>query len=121
MTNLRLYLIGGLFFALWAVSIYIVSLQTGKAKAEKEAETERAGNVISSGTAQAIDRLVIKERTITQEVQNVVREIDALPTGEALVPDDVARVWGDGIDSLRSQSTNAQDNGAGKPESLSQD
>lgn len=118
MTNWRLYLIGGLFFALWAVSIYIVSLQTGKAKAEKEAETERAGNVISSGTAQAIDRLVIKERTITQEVQNVVREIDALPTGEALVPDDVASAWADGVDGVRDTTAKPESDGARESEAL---
>lgn len=118
MNNLRLYLIGGLFFALWAVSIYIVSLQAGKAKAEKEAETERAGNVIGSGTAQAVDRLVIKERTITQEVQNVVREIDALPTGEALVPDDVASAWADGVDGVRNATAAPDGDSAGKPEGL---
>lgn len=118
MINWRLYLIGGLFFAMWAVSLYIVHLQTGKAKAEKEADTERAGNVISSGTAQAVDRLVIKERTITQEVQNVVREIDTLPTSEALVPDDVAAAWGDGIDSLRNDRNKPDSDGAGEPQGL---
>jgi hypothetical protein len=105
MSNLRFYAIGGLFFALWALSIYIVSLQAGKAKAEKKAETEKAGNVISSGTAQAVDRLVIKERTITQEVQNVIREIAALPTGEAPVSEDVADAWAAGIDGLRDDAT----------------
>lgn len=105
MTNWRIYLVGCLFFVLWALSLYIVSLQAGKAKAEKEAQTEKAGNVISSGTAQAVDRLVIKERTITQEVQNVVREIDALPTGEALVPDDVANAWANGIDGVRNSTS----------------
>jgi len=119
--NFRIYLVGGLFFVLWALSLYIVSLQLGKAKAEKEAETEKAGNVISSGTAKAVDRLVIKERTITQEVQNVVREIDALPTGESLVPDDVAAAWAGGIDRLRDHSAKPDSDGAGKSEKLPTD
>lgn len=120
MTQWRLYLVGGLFFALWVLSLYIVSLQAGKAKAEKEAETERAGNVISAGTAQAVDRLLVKEHQVTREVQDVVREIDALPTGEALVPDDVANAWADGIDGLRNTPTNAQGSSSGSTEKLSE-
>ena len=118
MTNWRFYFVGGLFFILWALSLYIVSLQAGKAAAKKEAATERAGNVVSSGTAQAIDHLVIKERTITKEVENVVREVEALPTGEALVPDDVAAAWANGIDSLRAHAADADSDGSGKPEEV---
>lgn len=118
MINWRIYLIGGVFFGLWALSLYIVNLQTGKAKAEKEAEAERAGNVISSGTAQTVDRLLVKEHVITKEVQDVVREIDALPTGEALVPDDVADAWASGIDGLRQHATNPEDTDTRKPKEL---
>jgi hypothetical protein len=74
--------------------------------------------MVSEGTAQAVDRLVIEERNITHEVQNVVREIDALPTGEALVPDDVAAAWGSGIDGLRNDTAKPDGDGAGEPEGL---
>jgi hypothetical protein len=119
--SLRLYIIGGLLASMFAGAFYIVHLQTEERKAKKAAEIAKAQSVVSEATAQAVDRVTLTERRITNEVQNVVREIDALPSGEALVPDDVARIWGDGIDGLRSQSTNDQDNGAGKPESLPKD
>jgi hypothetical protein len=107
MINWRIYLVGGLLAAAATGSMYIAHLQTQKIKAEKAASDAQAQVTVSEGTAQAVDRLVIQERTITHEVQNVVREIDALPTGEALVPEDVADAWASGIDGLRQHSTNA--------------
>ena len=105
MINWRAYLLGGLLAAMFALSMYIAHLQTEMTKAKKAATDARAQAVVSEGTAQAVDRLVIQERTITHEVQNVVREIDALPTGEALVPEDVADAWGSGIDGLRNATS----------------
>lgn len=105
MTNWRIYLAGGLLAAMFGLSVYITHLQTEARKAKKAATDAGAQVSISKGTAQAIDRLVIQERTITHEVQNVVREIDALPTGEALVPEDVADAWGSGIDGLRNTTS----------------
>ena len=103
--NWRVYLVGGLLAAAATGSLYIAHLQTQKAKAEKAAADAQAQVTVSEGTAQAVDRLVIQERTITHEVQNVVREIDALPTGEALVPEDVADAWATGIDGLRNTTS----------------
>ena len=103
--NWRVYLLGGLLAAMFALSMYIAHLQTEMAKAKKAANDAAAQVTVTEGTAQAVDRLVIQERTITQEVQNVVREIDALPTGEALVPEDVADAWGSGIDGLRNTTS----------------
>lgn len=121
MINWRIYLIGGVIFAMFVGAMYIAHLQTEMAKAKREAKDARAQVTVSEGTAQAVDRLVVKERTITQEVQNVVREIDALPNGEALVPDDVARVWGDGIDGLRNTTAQPQGDDTGKPQDLPKD
>ena len=121
MINWRLYLIGGLLASMFAGAFYIVHLQTETRKAKKAADVARAQSVVSEATARAVDRVTITDRTITQEVTNVIREIDALPNGEALVPPDVANAWAAGHDGLRNHSTNAQDNGAGKPESLSKD
>jgi hypothetical protein len=97
---------------------YFAHLQTKTRTAEKAAETAKAQTMVSEGTAQAVDRLVIEERNITHEVQNVVREIDALPTGEALVPDDVAAAWGAGIDGLRHDATKPDGDNSRKPEGL---
>jgi hypothetical protein len=105
MINWRIYLVGGLLAALATGSMYIAHLQTEMAKAKREIESIKGQVTVTEGTAQAVDRLVIQERTITQEVQNVVREIDALPTGEALVPDDVAAAWATGIDGLRDTTS----------------
>ena len=118
MINWRIYLVGGLLAAAATGSMYIAHLQTQKVKAEKAASDAEAQVIVSEGTAQAVDRLVIQERTITKEVENVVREIDELPTGEALVPDDVAAAWADGIDGLRLNATDAQSDSAGKSEGL---
>jgi alkyl hydroperoxide reductase subunit AhpC len=115
MINWRIYLLGGLLAAMFGLSMYIAHLQTEMIKAKKEAETARGQVTVSEGTAQAIDRLVIQERNITHEVQNVVREIDALPTGEALVPDDVAAAWANGLDGLRDDATQPNGDSAGKP------
>lgn len=103
--NWRVYLVGAILAAAAMGSMYIAHLQTQKVKAEKAASDAQAQVTVSEGTAQAVDRLVIQERTITHEVQNVVREIDALPTGEALVPDDVAAAWATGIDGLRNTTS----------------
>ena len=105
MTNWRIYLVGGLLAAAATGSMYIAHLQTQKVKAEKAASDAQAQVTVSEGTAQAVDRLVIQERTITQEVTNVVREIDSLPNGSALVPEDVADAWATGIDGLRNTTT----------------
>ena len=104
MINWRIYLVGGLLAAAATGSMYISHLQTKARTAEKAAEAAQAQTIVSEGAAQAVDRLVIEERNITHEVQNVVREIDALPTGETLVPDDVAAAWGSGIDGLRNDT-----------------
>lgn len=105
MTNWRIYLTGGLLAAVAAVSMYVAHLQTEARTAKKAAADAQAQVTVSEGTAQAVDRLVIQERTITHEVQNVVREIDALPTGEAFVPEDVADAWATGIDGLRNTTS----------------
>ena len=115
MINWRVYLVGGLLAAAAAGSMYIAHLQTEMAKAKREIESIKGQVTVTEGTAQAIDRLVIQERNITHEVQNVVREIDALPTGEALVPDDVATAWGDGIDGLRDHATKPDGNSSREP------
>ncbi|WP_313587137.1 hypothetical protein [Aquidulcibacter sp.] len=119
--NWRIYLLGGLLAAMFALSMYIAHLQTEMTKAKKAADVARAQTVVSEATAQAVDRVTLTERRITNEVHYVEKQIEALPSGEALVPDDVARIWGDGIDSLRSHSTNAQDHGAAKSESVPKD
>lgn len=103
--NWRVYLLGGLLLTMAVLSGYIAHLQTEARKATKAATDAQAQVTVSEGTAQAVDRLVIQERTITHEVQNVVREIDALPTGEALVPADVADAWATGIDGLRNTTS----------------
>jgi hypothetical protein len=118
MINWRIYLLGGLLAAMFGLSMYIAHLQTEMAKAKRETESIKGQVTVSEGTAQAVDRLVIEERNITHEVQNVVREIDALPTGKALVPDDVARIWADGVDRLRSQSTKPDGDDSREPEGL---
>jgi hypothetical protein len=121
MINWRIYLLGGLLAAMFALSMYIAHLQTEMVKAKKAATDARAQVIVTEGTAQAVDRLVIEERNITHEVQNVVREIDALPTGETLVPDDVAAAWANGLDGLRDDATKPDGDGAREPEKLPQD
>ena len=111
MTNWRIYLVGFLLASACAASMYIAHLQTKLREAKKAATDAAAQVTVGEGTAQAIDRLVVKERTITQEVQNVVREIEALPTGEALVPEDVADAWADGIDGLRNTAATPDGDG----------
>jgi hypothetical protein len=118
MIDLRAYLIGGSLLVMAAGAGYIAHLQTKARTAEKAAETAKAQTMVSEGTAQAVDRLVIEERNITHEVQNVVREIDALPTGEAPVPDDIANAWGSGIDGLRDDATKPDGDDSRKPEGL---
>jgi hypothetical protein len=99
--NWRVYVLGGLLAAMFALSMYIAHLQTETTKAKKAADVARAQSVVSEATAQAVDRTIIRERTITQEVQNVIREIDALPSGEALVPSDVVDAWAGGVDGMQ--------------------
>jgi hypothetical protein len=110
--NWRFYLLGGLLAAMFALSMYIAHLQTEATKAKKAADVARAQTVVSEGVASAVDRTIIRERTITEETVNVIREIDALPSGEALVPDDVARVWGDGIDGMQHDATKPDGDGS---------
>jgi hypothetical protein len=104
MINWKAYLIGGLLFAMMAASGYMAYLRTSIDKAEKAAKAAQAQAVVSDATAQAIDRVTLTERRITNEVRYVEREIEALPSGEALVPDDVASAWGNGIDVLRASN-----------------
>lgn len=110
--NWRFYILGGLLAAMFALSMYIAHLQTEMTKAKKAATDARAQAVVSEGVASAVDRTIIRERTITQEVQNVVREIDQLPTGDALVPDDVSRIWADGVDSLHHDTAKPDGDGS---------
>jgi hypothetical protein len=103
--NWRFYVLGGLLAAMFALSMYIAHLQTEMTKAKKAAEIARAQTVVSEATAQAVDRVTLTERIVREETINVIREIDSLPNGEALVPDDVAAAWGSGIDGLRNDAT----------------
>lgn len=121
MIDLRAYLIGGSLLVMAAGAGYIAHLQTKARTAEKAAEVAKAQTVVSDATAQAVDRVTLTERIVREETINVIREIDALPNSEALVPPDVANAWAAGHDGLRSHSTNAQDHGAGKPESVPKD
>ena len=109
--NWRVYVLGGLLAAMFALSMYIAHLQTEATKAKKAADVARAQTVVSDATAQAVDRVTLTERRITNEVHYVEKQIEALPSGEALVPDDVARIWGDGIDGLHHDT--AKPNGDG--------
>ena len=118
MIDLRGYIIGGSLLVFAAGAGYIAHLQTETRKAQKAKADAEAQVIVTEGTAQAVDRLVIQERTITKEVEHVVREIDALPTGEALVPDDVAAAWADGIDGLRDDTGETDGDSAGKSEGL---
>jgi hypothetical protein len=117
----RFYLIGGLLASMFAVAFYIVHLQTETAKAKQAAIEAEAQTTIAEGTAQAIDRVTIKERTITNEVHNVIREIDALPSGEALVPDDVVDAWAGGIDSMQYDTAEADGDNTRDPKKLPKD
>jgi hypothetical protein len=112
MIDLRAYLIGGSLLVMAAGAGYIAHLQTKARTAEKAADVARAQTVVSEGVASAVDRTIIRERTITEETVNVIREIDALPSGEALVPDDVARVWGDGIDGMQHDTAKPDGDGS---------
>jgi hypothetical protein len=110
MINWKAYLIGaGLFFAL-IVSGYMAFQTTATRNAKQAAKTAQAQAVVSEATTQAIDRVTLTERRITNEVQYVTKEIEALPSANALVPDDVAAAWGNGIDGLR-QHTAKPDSG----------
>ena len=120
MINWRIYLVGGLLAAAATGSMYIAHLQTEMAKAKREIESIKGQVTVTEGTAQAVDRLVIQERTVREETINVIREIDALPTGEALVPDDVASAWANGLDGLRHDAKPDGDNSR-EPEKLPQD
>jgi len=97
---------------MFALSMYIAHLQTEARLAKKAATDARAQTVVSEGTAQAVDRTIIRERTITQEVQNVVREIDALPSGEALVPSDIVDAWAGGIDGMHHDTGKPNSDGS---------
>ena len=110
--NWRFYILGGLLASLFAVAFYIAHLQTESRVAKKAASDARAQTVVSEGVASAVDRTIIRERTITEETVNVIREIDALPSGEALVPSDVVDAWSGGIDSLRLDTAKPDGDGS---------
>ena len=110
--NWRVYLVGGLLAAAATGSLYIAHLQTEMTKAKKAATDAQAQTVVSEGVASAVDRTIIRERTITQEVQNVIREIDALPSGEALVPSDVVDAWAGGVDGLHDDTAKPDSDGS---------
>lgn len=121
MINWRMYLLGGLLAAMFALSMYVAHLQTEMAKAKKAATDAQAQTVVSEGVASAVDRTIIRERTITEETVNVVREIDQLPSGNALVPSDVANIWANGIDGMYQHSSSADGDNTGKSQILSKD
>ena len=107
-----MYLLGGLLAAMFALSMYVAHLQTEMAKAKKAATDAQAQTVVSEGVASAVDRMVIRERTITEETVNVVREIDALPSGNALVPPDIVDAWAGGIDGLQHDTAKPDGDGS---------
>jgi hypothetical protein len=119
--DLRAYLIGGSLLVMAAGAGYIAHLQTKARTAEKAAETAKAQTMVSEGTAQAVDRLVIEERIVREETINVIREIDGLENGQALVPSDVARIWGDGVDSVRQHANAIDGQDSGNVEKLPKD
>jgi hypothetical protein len=121
MINWRLYILGGLLACLFAVAFYIAHLQTEARVAKKAATDAQAQTVVSEGVASAVDRTIIRERTITEETVNVIRQIDSLENGQALVPDDVSRIWADGIDSLHKHSSTPNSDNTGKPQNLPKD
>ena len=110
--NWRVYLLGGLLAAMFALSMYIAHLQTEMTKAKKAATDARAQTVVSEGVASAVDRTIIRERTITEETVNVIREIDALPSGNALVPSDIVDAWSGGIDGMQHDTAKPDSNGS---------
>ena len=110
--NWRVYLLSGLLAAMFALSMYIAHLQTEATKAKKAADVARAQTVVSEGVASAVDRTIIRERTITEETVNVIREIDALPSGEALVPSDVVDAWAGGIDGMQYDTAKPDGDGS---------
>lgn len=110
--NWRIYLLGGLLAAMFALSMYIAHLQTEARVARKAATDARAQTVVSEGVASAVDRMVIRERTITEETVNVIREIEALPSGEALVPSDIVDAWSGGIDGLQHDTGKPNSDGS---------
>lgn len=112
MINWRMYLLGGLLAAMFALSMYVAHLQTEMTKAKKAATDAQAQTVVSEGVASAVDRMVIRERTITEETVNVIREIDSLPSGNALVPSDIVDAWSGGIDGLRHDTAKPDSDGS---------
>ena len=110
--NWRIYVLGGLLASLFAVAFYIAHLQTEARVAKKAATDARAQTMVSEGVASAVDRTIIRERTITEETVNVIREIDALPSGEALVPSDVVDAWAGGVDSLHHDTAKPDSDGS---------
>ncbi len=112
MINWRMYLLGGLLAAMFALSMYVAHLQTEMVKAKKAATDAQAQTVVSEGVASAVDRMVIRERTVREETINVIREIDSLENGQALVPDDVSRIWADGVDRLHHDTAKPDSDGS---------
>ena len=110
--NWRIYLLGGLLAAMFALSMYIAHLQTEMTKAKKAATDARAQTTVSEGVASAVDRTIIRERTITEETVNVIREIDSLPSGNALVPSDIVDAWAGGIDGMHHDTGKPNSDGS---------
>lgn len=121
MTNWRIYLLGGLLAAMFALSMYIAHLQTKMAEAEAAAKAAAAQSDVTLETAAALDRVITNEHNITERLVNVVREIEALPSGEALVPDDVSSAWASGIDGVRNSATGLDSEDTGDPKKLPKD
>ena len=112
MIDWKAYLIGaGLLFALIA-SGYMAFQTTAIRNAKQAAKAAQAQAVVSEATTKAIDRVTLTERRITNEVQYVTKEIEALPSGNALVPDDVSSAWGNGIDGLRQHTAKPDSDGS---------
>ena len=95
------YIISGTLLAAAIGSGYMAFQATATRKAEQAAKVAKAQAAVSEATTKAIDRVTLTERRITNEVQYVTKEIEALPSANALVPDDVAAAWGNGIDGMR--------------------
>lgn len=100
-----------------AAGLYVWRLQVAATKAKPKIEAAQAQTRVEKSTVQAIDRVIITERRIKNEVRNVTRTIEALPSGDALVPADVASAWASGVDSMRD---NAAQPSGGDPSQLAQ-
>jgi hypothetical protein len=112
MIDLKPYLIGAGLATMAILSGLMAYNRTQVEKAKQAAKAAQAQAVVSEATTKAIDRVTLTERRITNEVQYVTKEIEALPSANALVPDDVAGAWGNGIDGLRDGRAKPDGNGS---------